>query len=163
MKLYKCCSCGIEKPATKENYYTKQIQRSIKENVTGIGKCISCAKEYGAKYRDTIKEKRLSMKSRKPIDIKKPGTLYIIGPKENSNCPYKIGITVGKDLSKRLTAIQTSHWLEMQVYYASPILSDVIKLENYFHKKYKDKKVRGEWFNITNNDIQDIKKECEIY
>ncbi len=33
------------------------------------------------------------------------------------------------------------------------------KVENELHKKYSDKRIRGEWFNLTFNDLKDI-KDC---
>ena len=164
MKLYTCTDCKIPKLVTTENFYIGQIEKTIKnEQITSIGKCISCAKIYQFNYTKKLKEKRLSIRSRKSIDIKNTGTLYVMGPKNNTNFPYKIGITVGKDISKRLRAMQTSHWMEIEVYYKSPLLKDVNAVEKYLHKKYNNKKVKGEWFNIDQKDIENIIKECESF
>jgi hypothetical protein len=164
MKLYTCTNCKKPKLATTENFYINQIERASKnENLNAIGKCIDCAKVYQLNYTKKIKEKRLSVRSKKSIDIKKTGTLYIMGPKNNIYFPYKIGITVGKDVSRRLSAIQTSHWMDIQIYYTSPLLKDVLKFEKYLHHKYIDKKVKGEWFNINEDDIKKIIQECENF
>jgi hypothetical protein len=164
MKLFKCCSCGIENPATLENYFPTQIKHSQERpNASSLGKCSSCAKKYQADYSEKLKKKKLS-RNRNPIGFKKKGTIYIIGPSENVNesvLPYKIGITVGTNIKKRLCALQTAHWMNLEIYYKSPLLEDVIKIEKYLHKKYLHKKVKGEWFNINENDISSIIKHCE--
>jgi hypothetical protein len=158
MTKYICTDCRVPKLATTENYYSSQIARSTDPNRTSLGKCIPCAKVYQAQYSNKLKEKKLS-RARNPISPKK-GTLYIIAPTDSNNRPYKIGITTGHDLSKRLTALQTSHWLDLKIYYKSPLLENVESIERMLHNKYKHKRVRGEWFNIDQNDIEDIMSEC---
>lgn len=154
-----CSACKVPKLATFENYYHGQIAKSFDPNRTSLGKCIPCAKVYQAQYASKLKEQKLS-RARNPITPKR-GTLYIIAPTDNHNKPYKIGITTGQDLSKRLTALQTSHWLDLKIYYKSPLLENVESLEKMLHNKYNHKRVRGEWFNIDQNDIKNIMSECE--
>jgi len=160
MKLFRCCSCTIEKLAIPENYYPTQIERSNNPIVTSLGKCIPCAREYSLKYSQKIKNKRLSRSGKTHHDKGKTGTLYIIAEKNNKNNPYKIGITVGSNVITRLSALQTSHWIDLEIYYKSPLLGHVDKMEKMIHQRYNDKRVRGEWFNIDQNDINDIILEC---
>lgn len=162
MKLYKCCTCGDSKPLTEEHWYTNQIERgTLKPNSRGLGRCKPCARTSTAKRQDYIKQAGFSRSMKNHTKKRKTGTLYVIAPENNQEHPYKIGITVGSDISKRLTALQTSHWLTLKVYYKSPLIYDVHKAEKMFHDRYKDKKVKGEWFNITNSDLKDIINECE--
>jgi DNA-directed RNA polymerase subunit RPC12/RpoP len=159
MKLYTCSTCKKQNPATLEHYYAGQIARAQRnDQITSLGKCSTCAKQYSADYSQKLKNKKLS-RARKTI-IPKSGTLYIIAPKDNKDHPYKIGITSGSDVSKRLTAIQTSHWLDMMVYYKSELIYKVELVEKMIHDKYKDKRVRGEWFNIDHKDMKNIMSEC---
>jgi hypothetical protein len=159
MKLYKCCDCGIEKLATPDNFFPVQIEKLRKNpNVTSLGKCSSCAKKYQLEYTEKLKQRKLSRK-RNSKDIVKSGTLYVVGPKNHG--PYKIGITSGSDMKKRMAALQTAHWLDLEVHYKSPLLENVEKIEKNFHVKYIQKKVKGEWFNIDKLDILDIQQECE--
>lgn len=57
--------------------------------------------------------------------------------------PVKIGKSV--DAESRLRALQTSH-------YETLILMRVVKgdclVESWYHKKYEDKRIRGEWFSF---------------
>ena len=161
MKYYKCCTCGILKSATSDNFFPVQLSRHEKnKNATSLGKCSGCAKIYQLEYSRKLKEKKLSRK-RNPKDIQKKGTIYVIGPKNNVDLPFKIGITSGQNVNLRLVALQTAHWLEMEIYYSSPPLNDVLKVEKFLHEKYVHKKIKGEWFNIKHSDILDIKFECE--
>ena len=162
MKLFRCCSCTIEKLAIPENYYPTQIKRSNNPIATSLGKCIPCAIEYALQYRQKIKNKRLSRSGKTHHDKGKTGTLYIIAEKNNKNNPYKIGITVGSNVITRLSALQTSHWIDLEIYYTSPLLNHVDRVEKFIHNLYSKKRVRGEWFNIDHNDIENIKSLCAM-
>jgi hypothetical protein len=37
------------------------------------------------------------------------------------------------------------------------------QLERYLHRLYKDKRLRGEWFNLNYNELLNIKKQVEEY
>ena len=162
MKLFRCCSCTIEKLAIPENYYYNQIKRSENPIVTSLGKCIPCSREYALNYSQKIKDQRLSRSKKTNHNEGKVGTLYIIAEKNNKNNPYKIGITVGSNVYTRLTALQTSHWVDLEIYYTSPLLGGVDKVERFIHNLYSDKRVRGEWFNIDHSDIENIKSLCSV-
>ena len=95
----------------------------------------------------------------------KEGNLYLIKAteKNNKNSPCKIGITLGikpNAPESRLKSLQTSHYNELKLVYKSPPLDNIHQIETMIHKKYKNKKIRGEWFNIDQNDINDIIIEC---
>lgn len=96
----------------------------------------------------------------------KEGNLYLIkvNEKNNKNSPCKIGLTLGikpNAPESRLESLQTSHYNELKLVYKSPPLDDVFYVEKMLHRKYKNKRIRGEWFNINQNDINDIMKECD--
>ena len=162
MKLFRCCSCTIEKLAIPENYYPNQIKRSENPIVTSLGKCIPCAREYSLTYSQKIKDRRLSRSKKTNHKIGRVGRLYIIAEKDNKNNPYKIGITVSSNVYVRLSALQTSHWVDLEIYYTSPLLGGVDKVERFIHNLYSDKRVRGEWFNLDQSDIEDIKSLCSV-
>jgi len=114
---------------------------------------------YIEEFNDKIKLKQLKELEKNKIDYcyaeKVPtivkGYVYFVLD-DNGNC--KIGTT--KDLKKRLGEYT------MQAYV--PILHHTIKtndcyaLEEMFHKRYNEKRVRGEWFKLTDKDLEDIKK-----
>lgn len=86
-------------------------------------------------------------KERKTTKHRK-GYVYVL---KNKNGEYKIGCS--KDPQERvsnidgtnriLTLIKTKHrW----------------RLESYLHDKYSSKNIKGEWFNLSKEDLDDIKK-----
>jgi hypothetical protein len=87
----------------------------------------------------------------KPITVKPPGMVYVVA----AAGLYKIGMS-RRFSDARITSLQT----------ASPILlSTVCKiktdspdtLERDLHRKFSHKRVRGEWFSLTPEDVESIK------
>ena len=87
------------------------------------------------------------------------GFVYLIG-EENEENKYKIGSTKCSDVNKRLKQLQTgnSNQLFIKEYYET---SKPFKLETMLHNRYKDNNVIGEWFELTENEVKEFKKECE--
>jgi hypothetical protein len=155
---YHCTACKEDKPSTEEHWTPSSLKVAVeKPNRTGIGYCRSCSKNNAAAYTKKLKDARMT-RSRKPVERNIQGKLYIIGPKENkkNQYPYKIGISSGTTIHKRLSGIQTSHWIHLAVIFESEVIDHVAKVEAKLHKEYKRKRVRGEWFKISPEDIQDI-------
>ena len=160
---YHCTTCKEDKPSTEEHWTPSSLKiAKEKPNRSNIGYCKSCVKIVSASYIKKLKDARLT-RSRNPIDRNIIGKLYIIGPKENKNnrYPYKIGISSGTTVDKRLTSLQTSHWIDLTILYESNILDHVSKIEALIHSQYSDKKIRGEWYKITKKDIQSIITQIE--
>jgi len=44
-------------------------------------------------------------------------------------------------------------------YYDYFLIDEAREKEDYFHKKYREQKIKGEWFNLSDKDIEDIRKE----
>lgn len=80
-------------------------------------------------------------------------------------CLYKIG--KAKNLKKRLTTLQCGNATKLQeiALYTSNSGS---KLERLLHEYFSAKRVRGEWFNLDNNDLNlllsltDLKKISQL-
>lgn len=89
------------------------------------------------------------------------GYVYLIGEKNNEN-KYKIGSTRCSDINKRLKQLQTgnSNQLILESYYET---DKPFKLETMLHNKFKKNNVIGEWFEMTENDIDIFKEACEKY
>ena len=114
-------------PKSLRSHIIFEMQSSIGRMITGrlnldttkknyIPRCKECSKTYADNYIKSIKTKGLTRNQKKLSIMAKAvnGTLYVIGP-DIPNTPYKIGITSGYDTSKRKTAIQTNHWMEMKI------------------------------------------------
>lgn len=159
-KTYRCPSCKNDKPCTDEHWLPSSLQiAASRPDRTGIGYCRPCALVKRKAYTEKLKAAKLT-RTRKPVDNKVRGKLYVIGPKQNENnqYPYKIGISSGTSIQNRLVALQTSHWIELYVIYESDVMDDVRAIESKLHNLYRARKVRGEWFRIKDEDINDIKK-----
>lgn len=81
--------------------------------------------------------------------------LYLIKCQEY----YKIGVAV--DVENRLAQLSTGnpYPLSVEVYYEFEN-ADVV--ERVLHQKYKNCRVRGEWFDLSRGDISDIHAICLI-
>ena len=155
---YHCTLCKEDKPSTEDHWTPSSLKIAVdKPNRTGIGYCRSCSKINQAAYIKKLKDARMT-RSRKPVERNIRGKLYIIGPKENkkNQYPYKIGISSGTTIQKRIAGIQTSHWIDLIVLYESEVLDHIHKIESKLHEAYKAKRIRGEWYKINAKDIEDI-------
>lgn len=55
-----------------------------------------------------------------------------------------------------MSQMSTDNSNKVQLIYKHKIKN--ISIEKELHKKYKHKKIRGEWFELTEEDIKDIKQ-----
>lgn len=83
--------------------------------------------------------------------------VYILKTSDNI---YKIGVT--KDVDKRIKQLQTGSTEKITL--VDKFLSEYpFKLESYFHYKYKDNKVNGEWFYLSEENLNDFQKDCSSF
>ncbi len=75
--------------------------------------------------------------------------VYILQCKNN----YKIG--VGRDVGIRVKQIQTASPFDVEHILTIPT-PDPYPLESYLHKLFANKRVRGEWFALTDEDLNYI-------
>ena len=82
--------------------------------------------------------------------------IYIILEENNTEKRYKIGITKRRS-SDRLKEIQTgnSNYLEVIFTYETKWSS---KIERIIHSNYKNNRINGEWFSLTEDDLINIKR-----
>jgi hypothetical protein len=159
MKCWSCTDCKLSFPSTSEYWYQNQLDR-VNQNPNRIsigGKCKPCAVIYSKKWREGIKKKGLIRSQQKlTVDANAVnGTLYAIGSGIPGD-PVKLGITVGTDTRKRKAALQTAHWIELKEIWKSDLIPRVDKIEKLIHKHFSYAHVRGEWFNISQAEIESI-------
>lgn len=70
---------------------------------------------------------------------------------------YKIGVTTGNPQS-RLQALQTGLPFDLELEYAVQV-PDIYREEALLHETYKDNHLRGEWFNLTDTELEYLKGE----
>ena len=162
---YTCGKCKLLLEATEEYFVPSGLKKVAKDlNRLVIPQCRSCAKEYATQWRASIKAKGLvrSQKTTLALAGAVTGTIYVIGPAVPGT-PYKIGITSGSNTDNRKTSLQTAHWMELKLAWKSDLLDRADIIEKKLHKHFEKKWVRGEWFSITKQDIEDIPRLIETF
>ena len=162
---YTCGKCKNLLKATDEYFFPSTLKKVIKNpNLLAISQCKTCANQYATQWRSVVKAKGLtrSQRNTKVMAGAVTGTIYVIGPAVPGT-PYKIGITSGSNTDNRKTSLQTAHWMELKLAWKSDLLDRADILEKKLHKHFEKKWVRGEWFNITEQDIKDIPRLIEIF
>lgn len=86
-----------------------------------------------------------------PISRQQPGYVYLI---KSSTGHWKIGRS--KNPKDRLKTFGVILPFEVQYEHLIPA-DDMCKAESALHEKYAEKRVNGEWFLLTEDDIADIK------
>jgi hypothetical protein len=85
------------------------------------------------------------------------GKVYLIANDEWTQ--FKIGVTT-RDISKRIKSLKTGNASELSV-----ILSfDTIhhrKVEKWMHNKHHTKRLNGEWFALSDDDISNFISDCQ--
>lgn len=96
-----------------------------------------------------IKQKQSGNKKKsKPIRI---ANIYLM--KNNHDGAYKIGMTRGDPKFREETLQSQEASVELVFYFEGPE-----SLERELHKKYSEKRIRGEWFRLSEDDVEDIEK-----
>ena len=153
---YQCSKCNMVKE--ESGFFPSSIKKVIKTpGKSIIPKCKECGNNYANIHRESIKSKGLIRNQRKSLSMAQAvnGTLYVIGP-DIPNTPYKIGIVSGYDIRKRKSSIQSSNWMELKLIWKSEVMERVDIMEKKIHDYFVDKRVRGEWFNISKKDIDNL-------
>lgn len=84
--------------------------------------------------------------------------VYLIGDSEREGA-YKIGMTKQK-MEKRLKALQTGNASNLEVYYIHET-EDAYTLEAMLHRKYQSKRIKNEWFELSDEEVRGFKSVCE--
>ncbi len=85
--------------------------------------------------------------------------VYLICSEIEGKNLYKIGYT-RREIEKRIKEFRTGNASEF--YLVDSFQSKWgTKIEAQLHKFFKSKKIRGEWFDLSKEDIQKFKSYCE--
>ena len=82
--------------------------------------------------------------------------IYLINGDENR---YKIGITSEKRLSGRVKQLQTGASCELRLVFSYNTKYASI-IEKVLHRELEHKRLVGEWFELTNEDVFTFKERC---
>jgi len=89
------------------------------------------------------------------------GFVYILENTNDSNTVYKIGFTTGT-IQSRIKPLQTGNAYEITELYKFPTKYNR-RLETAMHRYYKMDRMKGEWFNIEDNEVKNFLEICEKY
>ena len=85
--------------------------------------------------------------------------VYLICSEFEGRRLFKIGYT-RREVSKRIKELKTGNGSEL--YLVSKFQSKWgTKIESQLHRLYKSKKVNGEWFDLTDDDIKSFSEKCK--
>ena len=84
-----------------------------------------------------------------PQDNRNRQFVYIIENADNG--AIKIG--VAHSPQKRLNQLQTGSVSELSLVYTSYVCSNAFDIENKVHTHFKDKHIRGEWYNVPKDEV----------
>jgi len=86
------------------------------------------------------------------------GFIYLIENRIGNEINHKIGYT--KNLKKRLRELSVGNPGELNIikYHKTDI---GVKIETIVHRFLKTNKIKGEWFNLNNEIIDNFNKICE--
>ncbi|MGL5064255.1 MAG: GIY-YIG nuclease family protein [Microcoleus sp.] len=100
-------------------------------------------------------DESLRLKSKKTESQSKSGFIYVLKAEKS---PYsKIGFT--QNPKQRLKQIQAASGSVVSFVYLKES-NDVVALEAKLHDLFKEKRVTGEWFELTSEDIEQIRFYC---
>lgn len=85
------------------------------------------------------------------------GKIYLMNM-VNTNL-YKIGYTK-RDISKRVDEIQTGNPKKIEVLHLFET-DHYVKVETWMHNIHASKRMEGEWFELTSEDIMNFTNNCQ--
>lgn len=89
------------------------------------------------------------------------GFIYLIEA-VNGQGQYKIGMTRSKNVQKRLKQLQTGNANDLVV--RSLFETErPFKLEKMLHNKFSASRLDGEWFSLTEEEVNGFVETCEHY
>jgi hypothetical protein len=122
----------------------------LKNTLDNLGELNLTTKNYNLKTEIEILNHG---KGEKKVKVPKSGYIYIILCKRTKL--YKIGLTCS-GIHSRISQLKTANPdIEIHSHFKT---DDVFSTESWLHYVYSDKRVSGEWFDLTESDLERIKE-----
>lgn len=86
--------------------------------------------------------------------------IYLISSEINNEKLYKIGYTK-RDVNTRIREFKTGNASEFLIVDSFKSKWGT-KIESHLHRLFKSKRIRGEWFNLDDDDIKTFSRYCNI-
>lgn len=129
------------------DYLLSKVDQEVMDVLWELRKKVS--KEH-AEMKSRIEE--WALQSDKNSQQRMEGFIYILRADNNT---YKIGRT--KTIHSRIESIDGTLPYATELVHTIEAL-DYKEAERYFHQKFADRCIRGEWFQLTEEDIEDLKQ-----
>lgn len=88
--------------------------------------------------------------------------IYLISALLDDKKIYKIGYTK-REVSKRIKELETGNPYEFDIEKVYVTENYANSIENRIHKHFLFKKIRGEWFDLDEEDIEEFENLCGMY
>ena len=141
----------LDRPRNKS--HTKRL---LVGEIEGIKRCYvdgdtlkSIAKRYGVHIM-TVQHHTKDLPRR--VKHTQASVVYVIQIENTQR--YKIGVTY--DVRKRLSILQTGNAFELSIVYELKT-KNARETESHLHRRFASKRIRGEWFELSDADIEYIK------
>jgi len=85
------------------------------------------------------------------------GKVYCVGIPDEDR--YKIGWTRGS-IDKRIAPLQTGNPKKIEVIHLFET-DHYLKVESWMHNVHKQKRMEGEWFELTSEDLKNFANDCQ--
>ena len=99
-----------------------------------------------------LKEENKKLKDGLKASSSDFGIVYFVNAENTSM--FKIGYTK-QSIDKRLSGLQTGCPMKLLIYRTVSCVDPNI-LERYLHECFNDKKIRGEWFDVTDDEVDNL-------
>lgn len=86
--------------------------------------------------------------------------VYLVCAEIGDEKLYKIGYT-RRDVEKRVKELKTGNPADFYIIDSFNSKWGT-KIESSLHRSFSLKKVNGEWFNLTNEEVKEFKHKCEL-
>lgn len=85
--------------------------------------------------------------------------IYLVSSKIDNITYYKIGYTA-RDVETRIKEFKTGNCSDFEIVHIYEPMDFPVTIETSLHKHFYDKKINGEWFNLTSNDVDNFLETC---
>jgi len=101
------------------------------------------------KYQKTVKKDRLKYRG----DMENPGGVYFVTLEINGKKYCKIGIS--SNIKKRIKGIEVGLPIDAQIFKVIQV-GNMYKAERAFHDHFASKRIKREWFELSDDDYKKI-------
>ncbi|CAG7581493.1 MAG: hypothetical protein SLAVMIC_00869 [uncultured marine phage] len=91
-----------------------------------------------------------------------PRKIYLISAEINGVICHKIGYTK-REVETRIKEFKTGNCSDFEILYVYTPEKHPVSIEGALHKHFQLKKIDGEWFELSQEDIEEFPSLCEKF